>query len=82
VNASIAAVLAQPHAINAHKSAHEASVYVACGNIAAQTPTSVPRTGGGGMSQGRGNPLTLIGTATMLALALAGSLYTMRRRAA
>lgn len=42
VNVSIAQLLAAPFAINAHRSAQEASVYVACGNVvvAAQQPTA------------------------------------------
>ena len=81
VNASLTAILGQPHAINAHKSAQEASVYVACGNITAQAPTAAPRTGGGGMAESNA-PLAWIAGGTLLAVALAGGLLSLRRRAA
>ncbi len=45
VNATIQQILAAPHAINAHKSPQEASVYTACGNItaaAAAAPAAQP----------------------------------------
>ena len=43
VNVSIAQMLATPFAINAHRSAQEASIYVACGNVvAAAQPAAAP----------------------------------------
>ncbi len=48
VDLPLAALLAQPHAINAHKSQPEISVYVACGDITLPLPAAPPRTGGGG----------------------------------
>ena len=64
VPVALSALLAQPHAINAHKSAQEATVYVACGNIAA---------GGGTGGQQPG----ALPTARMSAL---GALGLLRRR--
>ena len=44
VNVSIAQLLATPFAINAHRSAQEASIYVACGNVvAAAQPAAAPQ---------------------------------------
>ena len=81
VPVTLSAVLAQPHAINAHKSAQEASVYVACGNVTAQTPNAVPKTGGGGMAAGTSSfaPLAIV---VLLVLTLLGGFTIMRRRAA
>jgi len=47
VNVSAADLLAKPYAINVHKSATEASVYVACGNIVAAVEPGMPTTGSG-----------------------------------
>jgi len=87
VSVALSAILAQPHAINAHKSAQEASVYIACGNIVAQggtggqQPGSLPATGGGGMAPGS-SPLAPVAIALLLSLAIATTLWTLRRRAA
>lgn len=83
VNAPLSAMLAAPHAVNAHKSPQEAAVYVSCGEIVAQatTPTATPRTGGGGMTNGA-SPLTLAAIMSLLTLVVAGATYTVRRRAA
>ena len=80
VNVTTAALLAQPHAINLHKSAQEATVYVACGTIA-QTPMGMPTTGGGGMAQQQSTVapwalLAVLGTILVAALGL------LRRRTA
>jgi LPXTG-motif cell wall-anchored protein len=42
VPASLATILSAPHAINVHKSPQEASVYVACGDIAAAGGQAAP----------------------------------------
>lgn len=81
VPVALSAVLAQPHAINAHKSAQEATVYVACGNITSQMPNAVPNTGAGGMAAGT-SPLAPIAIAALLGVVVAGGLYTIRRRVA
>jgi len=81
VNVTTATLLAQPHAINIHKSAQEATVYVGCGTIAARAPSGMPATGGGGMAahQARVLPWALVaavGTALLAAFGL------LRRRTA
>jgi LPXTG-motif cell wall-anchored protein len=73
VNMSIAQLLASPLAINLHKSAAEASVYTACGNVVA-TAAALPRTGG---HAGFAAPL-LAGAGA--ALAGLGGLIARRRR--
>ncbi|MGI8424713.1 MAG: LPXTG cell wall anchor domain-containing protein [Chloroflexota bacterium] len=45
VSATIAAILAAPHAINLHKSPTEASIYTSCGNVVAGA-AALPATGG------------------------------------
>ena len=87
VKVAMGQLLAQPFAINAHKSGQEVSVYTACGNIVAQAagyggalPTA-PRTGGGGMAA-RDAGLPLAAGAALLALALGGAAYARRRRQA
>jgi len=45
VNATIAMIVASPHAINLHKSPQEAAVYVSCGNVVAGA-AALPATGG------------------------------------
>jgi hypothetical protein len=50
VNADVDELIAEPYAINVHKSAAEASVYVSCGNIVAATDEhepGMPTTGSG-----------------------------------
>ncbi len=81
VNVTTAALLAQPHAINIHKSAQEATVYVACGTIAAGAPTGLPSTGGGGMAQ---QPTSFLPWAlvAIVGTALVAALGVLRRRAA
>lgn len=85
VPTALSAVLGQPHAINAHKSPQEASVYVSCGNITAQgtggqQPAAAPRTGGGGMSQA--SPLPWVAGAGLLVLGMVSAAYALRRRQA
>jgi hypothetical protein len=52
VNVSVSDLLSKPYAINVHKSATQASIYVACGNIVAAAVTSpgMPTTGNGGQN--------------------------------
>lgn len=75
VPVALSAILAQPHAINAHKSAQEATVYVACGNITAgggtggQQPGALPTTGGGGMAR-TASPILWMAVAALLVLQL------------
>lgn len=96
VPVALSAVLAAPHAINAHKSAQEASVYVSCGNVVAasttgtggqpatgttgQQPTAAPRTGGGGMSSDNTASMLLAALAALLTLGVAGTTGLLRRR--
>lgn len=77
VNARLATILAQPHAINAHKSPQEVSVYVACGNIVAAAAT-MPRTGAGGLT-GLSMPLALTATAGLLTLVVGAATVARRR---
>lgn len=79
VKAPLSQIVAQPHAINAHKSAQEVSVYTACGNIMTQ-PAQAPRTGGGGMA-GQPTPLLWAVGAGLLALAAGAGVYARRRQA-
>jgi len=88
VPVALSALLAQPHAINAHKSAQEANVYIACGNIVSQgggtggqQPGALPTTGGGGMAPGS-SPLVPIAIGLLLTLTVATTLWILRRRAA
>jgi len=79
VNAPLATILAQPHAINAHKSPQEVSVYVACGNVvAAATTPSAPRAGAGGLT-GLSMPLALAATAGLLTLVVGAATVARRR---
>lgn len=84
VNVALADLLAKPYAVNVHKSAQEASVYVACGNITAQaapgtTPSSPPKTGAGGMSNSL-SPLWIV-LGTVAAIVAVGGAVAVRRRA-
>jgi len=80
VKVSMSQLLAQPFAINAHKSAQEVSLYTACGNIAGKA-AGMPSTGGGGMAARQPLlPLTL--GAGLLTLAVAGGAFALRRRQA
>jgi hypothetical protein len=81
VNVPLATLLASPHAVNVHKSAQEAAVYVSCGEIVAQQPTATPRTGGGGMAN-NSRPLAWGAVAALLTVTIAGATYVLRRRAA
>lgn len=80
VGAALATILASPYSVNIHKSAQEAAVYVSCGEIVAQ-PTGTPRTGGGGMAGGNA-PFVAATLAALLTIAVAGTSYALRRRAA
>lgn len=77
VDATIADLLASPHAINLHKSKDEISVYIACGDIAGGTGGGqvVPNTGGGSNGGTLSLPL-----ATLVGVALVGSGLFLRRR--
>lgn len=84
VNVALADLTAKPYAINVHKSAQEASVYVACGNITAQaapatTPSSPPRTGAGGMAS-TFSPLWIV-LGMVAAIVAVGGAVAVRRRA-
>ena len=86
VPVALSALLAQPHAINAHKSAQEATVYVACGNITAaggtggQQPGALPTTGGGGMAR-TASPSLWAAVAASLVFGIFGTTAVLRRRA-
>jgi hypothetical protein len=67
VNVSMAELTSGNYAINVHKSAAEASVYVSCGDIVAQAVT----TGGGGAPTTVGMPRTGAPNLLLQALALA-----------
>ena len=66
---------ANEFAINVHKSAAEASVYVACGDIATANVVGMPRTGDGG------NILTLLGVIALMAVGTGTVLSFARRKA-
>jgi len=77
VNVSVSDLLAAPFAINVHKSAKEASVYVSCGNIvaAAVTQPGMPTTGSG-------NQAGIFGALAVLALGMTVlGLRLIRRKA-
>lgn len=85
VDVTLSALMAQPFAINAHKSAQDIATYVSCGNIvraapaaASGTTTTLPTTGGGALAaRGHRSFLPLAVAAGLLACA-AG--FVMRRR--
>jgi hypothetical protein len=84
VDVSLNALMAQPFAINAHKSAQDIATYVSCGDIlraapaAAGTTTTLPATGGGALAaQGHHSLLPLAIIAGLLAC-VAG--FMVRRR--
>ncbi len=79
VKVSMSQLLAQPFAINAHKSGQEVSVYTACGNIVGKV-AGMPATGGGGMARQPMLPLVL--GAGLLTLVVAGGAVALRRRQA
>jgi len=79
VNVSVSDLLASPFAINVHKSAKEASVYVSCGNIVAApgviTQPGMPTTG-------NGNQAVILGALAVLALGMTVlGLRLIRRKA-
>ena len=81
INATVADITGGQHAINAHKSAQELDVYVACGDIPRAQggmPAAPPRTGAGGTAAVV--PPWLAATIALLALAV-GCLGLARRRA-
>jgi LPXTG-motif cell wall-anchored protein len=71
VSATIAQVLAAPHAINLHKSPQEASVYVSCGNVVAGAAL-LPSTGGPASAA--------VPALAALATSLGGLAFTLIRR--
>ncbi len=79
VPAALSAILAEPHAINAHKSPQEPAIYVACGDITAAGMPSMPRSGAGGMARPAVLPWGL--AAAILTLVWGGGAYAVRRRA-
>lgn len=79
VKVAMGQLLAQPFAINAHKSAQEVPVYTACGNIAGKV-AGMPSTGGGGMARQPLLPMALGGG--LLTLVVAGGAFALRRRQA
>ena len=65
-------------AVNVHKSAAEASVYVSCGNIVAAAHTESP----GMPTAGSGDSLTIAALTALGAVMLSGAGAVLRRRAA
>jgi hypothetical protein len=83
VTVSIIDLTTEAYAINVHKSAAEASVYVSCGNIQAMTTgTSSAGTGSALPASGNGNLWLLAGDLLLLALVWIGVGLTLRRRRA
>ena len=81
VNATVADITGGQHAINAHKSAQELAVYVACGDIPRAQggmPAAAPRTGAGGTAGAVASPW-LLAAGVLLALAVGGVGLTRRR---
>ena len=71
ITATVADIMGGQHAINAHKSAQELAVYVACGDIPRAQggmPAAAPRTGAGGTA-GAGAPPALVAAGALLAFA-------------
>jgi len=80
VMVNIADLTKEPYAINVHKSAAEAGVYVSCGDIHAMTTgTTSAGTGSTLPASGNGNLLPLLGGLLLLALILTGVGVTLRR---
>ena len=82
VSATVADITGGQHAINAHKSAQELAVYVACGDIPRAQggmPAAAPRTGAGGTAAAVASPW-LLAAGALLALAV-GCVGLARRRA-
>lgn len=79
VPAALSTILGAPHAINAHKSPQEAQIYVSCGNITAGA-AAMPRAGGGFAAQSAA--LSWLASAGLLAVAVVGAAYALRRRQA
>lgn len=86
VPVAMSQLLAQPFAINAHKSDQEVAVYTSCGNISGQVAgtggvsPNMPLAGGGGMARKPMLPLVL--WAGLLTFAIGAGLLVLRRRKA
>ena len=82
INTTVAELTGRQYAVNIHRSAQEASVYVSCGNITMTSggmPAAAPRTGSGGMTAASQLPW-VAAFGALFALSL-GGLYALRRRA-
>lgn len=85
VDVALSALMAQPFAINAHKSAQDIATYVSCGNIvraapaaASGTTTTLPTTGGGALAARGHRSFLPLAVAAGLLVCAAG--FVMRRR--